>query len=114
VNDDTTRLWQRLPHCAASPGGAIIVWEDYRNDPANQVGDIYAQRLGRDMTLSGPNMKVNDSPEPAIRRFPAVAMNASGAFGVVWCDGRAGRTSVYLRRGALDRGWRGPEQPITP
>jgi hypothetical protein len=114
VNDDTTRFWQRLPHCTASPSGAIIVWEDYRNDSANQVGDIYAQRLGPNTTLTGPNMKVNDSPEPTIQRFPAVAMNPGGAFCVVWCDGRTGRMGVYLRRGTIDRGWRAAEQPVAP
>jgi hypothetical protein len=113
VNDDTTHRWQRLPRIVVSAAGIIVVWEDYRNDPGNQIGDIFAQRMDLQMHRVGRNFKVNDGPEPSIQRFPAAAMNAAGASAVVWDDGRSGTTAVWMRFYAPDGSASGEECKIT-
>lgn len=114
LNDDASGRWQRLPRIASSDSGLIAVWEDYRNDPGNQVGDIYGQQLSVEGSKVGKNFKVNDSPEPTIQRFPAVAMNACGAFVAEWSDNRTDTAAVFLRRGSLGEGMQGREQRMAP
>lgn len=116
LNDDTTRNWQRLPRiAAASRAGCMLVWEDYRNDRENQAGDIYAQSMSPEGEVTGANFRVNDSPEPSVQRFPAVGMNAEGAWAVVWSDSRSGATEVHLRRGRLFKdGTTGPDIRVAP
>ncbi|MEI6052641.1 MAG: hypothetical protein WCQ44_08075 [Opitutaceae bacterium] len=96
VNDDTTRRWQRLPKVVVSASVMLVVWEDYRNDPGNQIGDIYAQRLSAKGIVIGTNSKVNHGPEPSIQRFPAAAMNRAGSFAIVWDDNSTAASSLWL------------------
>ena len=99
VNDDTAARWQRLPRIKGSGDGSyVIVWEDYRNNAMNQIGDIYGQRYSADGSPRDVNFKVNESPEPTIQEFPALGMNHRGEFAVAWIDGRSGSFDLYVRR----------------
>lgn len=115
VNDDSTRRWQRLPSISGSRIGKFIcVWEDYRNDPKNQIGDIYAQWYSSDGRKIGGNVKINAGPEPTVQEFPAVAMNSSGECIITWNDARNSEIQVFLRRWSLDAETFGNEKKIMP
>ncbi|MDD8016974.1 MAG: hypothetical protein PHP42_01245 [Bacteroidota bacterium] len=115
VNDDRTKQWQRLPRIAGSTKGRFVcVWEDYRNDFKNQIGDIYAQLFNYEGRPIGRNFIVNKTPEPTVQEFPAVAMNEKGKFVVAWCDGRNNQIQVYIQR-FLSNGQRiHPERIVFP
>ncbi len=99
VNDDTVNLWQRLPGIAGSSSGLFIcVWEDYRNDQHNEVGDIYGQLFSHGGKRIGKNIKINDSPEPIIQEYPAVSMNSEGEFIVTWDDARNVQLQLFIKR----------------
>ncbi len=73
-------------------GGAVITWNDYRNDTSglNATGDIYAQRVNSSgstlWTLNGTAVctAVNDQRAPTI-----ISDGAGGAF-ITWGDERNG------------------------
>lgn len=78
-----------------SSGNFVIVWVGYEGD--NSYG-IYAQRYLANGTVDGPTAHVNEHT-PNNQMYPAVAMNASGAFVVAWQSaGQDGDLSgVYAR-----------------
>src|SRR5512143_3754629 len=85
VDDDTTEKWQRLPVVDTDVSGRhVIAWEDYRNTPNNQQADMYAQAFGPDELRIGKNVKVNDGDVRMPRNTPAIAMNDTGGYLVVW------------------------------
>ena len=97
VNDDTTILWQRLPRIAANDSLVCVVWEDYRNDPRNQMGDIYCQWYRRSGTPVLRNLRVNTSDEPTHQSAPAVCLAHGASATIVWCDAQ-GDTVVIAGR----------------
>jgi hypothetical protein len=99
VNDDTGRQWQRLPRMASTGGpGYVIVWEDYRNDSNNQVGDIYFQKYAEQGKRLGNNIRVEVPSEPTPQRFPAAAMEPHGELIIAWSDSRWNNSAIYLER----------------
>ena len=87
VNDDPGSNFQMYPSISMDPAGDfVIVWQDYRN--ANY--DIYFQRFtGAGLALES-NTKVNDDTGTMHQKIPAVSMDGSGNFVVVWQDNRYG------------------------
>jgi hypothetical protein len=102
VNDDTTAQWQRLPRLAANDSIFCVVWEDYRNDPRNQMGDVYAQWYGLDGSKRlAANVRVNTSNEPTSQTAPAVVMDGRGKAAIVWCDSQSQPVSIGGRQLAI-------------
>jgi hypothetical protein len=97
VNDDTTKQWQRLPRIAVNDSLLCIVWEDYRNDPRNQLGDIYCQWYRCDGSPLLKNVRVNTSPEPSPQNAPSVALDKNGRAEIVWCDSQSGTVTLSGR-----------------
>jgi hypothetical protein len=99
VNDDTGKQWQRLPRLAgADCPNYAVVWEDYRNDSNNQIGDIFVQRFTRRGKRIGANRKVEVASEPTSQKFPAAAMGRSGELVITWSDTRKNNSLIYLER----------------
>ena len=99
INDDKSKRWQRLPRLSGSKSkGFICVWEDYRNNSENQIGDIYGQLFFSNGKPKGKNFKINRTQEPTIQEFPSVAMNERGSFSTAWTDGRDSSLKIYLQR----------------
>ncbi len=87
VNDDGSVAEQNQPRIAvASDGGFVIVWVDKRSGSA----DIYLQRFDSAGKPVGRNRIVNDDDVDAYQAEPAVAVDLSGLYSVVWKDYRDG------------------------
>lgn len=104
-------LWAEggVPVCAATSnqlgsraasdgsGGAIVVWQDYRNGTKNI--DVYAQRVDASgltlWTTNGVALTGTGS-----QNLPCIAPDASGGAIVTWLDDRAvsGNNDVYAQR----------------
>ena len=85
LNDDYRIDHQYDPDISGdSNGNAIIVWEDDRYGNLN----IYSQRLDSNGQLRGENVNLNSNQSNYTYTQPAVSMNDSGNFVVVWSDYR--------------------------
>jgi hypothetical protein len=69
-------------------GGAIIVWADYRDDPFNKIGDIYAQRIDGDGELLWQESGVSVCDHNDISDAPCIVSDTSGGAIIVWADMR--------------------------
>lgn len=87
VNDDAGYAEQNHPRIAVSgDGGFIIVWTDKRNGPS----DIFLQKYDPAGSPVGANVRVNDDSGTGYQHQPAVAVDLTGFYAVVWNDYRAG------------------------
>ncbi len=87
VNDDGGFAEQNHPRVAvAGDGGFVIAWVDKRAGSS----DIFIQRYLTDGTKLGSNKAVNDDDAYAYQSEPAVAVDLSGLYSVVWKDYRNG------------------------
>ena len=92
INDDVNSAWQYYPAIALdNAGNFVVVWEDERNGD----GDIYAQRFSQDGTRNGSNFRVNSDNTSAWQMLPAVGMDSSGNFTVVWIDFQNNAGGIY-------------------
>lgn len=77
-------------------GGAIIVWEDFRNDSIR--GDVYVQRISSSgyplWTLNGVNICTNDSDQGTI----SIKEDGFGGAILCWNDHRSGNRDIYAQR----------------
>ncbi len=83
VNLPTIRAQNQLTaDIAMAPGGAFVVtWFDYG---ATGEADVLARRYGADGTAAAEAFRVHARSPLLNEQAPAIAMNASGAFVVVW------------------------------
>ncbi len=79
-------------------GNFVITWNDYRNGNY----DIYCQRFNSSGIPLGPNFKVNDDTGTAEQVYPAITMDASGKFVIIWEDDRNGNPDIYTQRYSAD------------
>jgi len=99
VNDDDVSASQYNPAIALDPNlNFVITWEDRRNGDWNSGWDIYAQRFSNDGTALGSNFKVNDDIGNEEQGEPAVSIDNSGNFVIVWTDERNGDWDIYAQR----------------
>ncbi|MEW6412980.1 MAG: FlgD immunoglobulin-like domain containing protein [Candidatus Zixiibacteriota bacterium] len=85
VNDDNTTTVQNAPRLAvADKNGFVIVWTDRRGS----TNDIYLQRFDPQGYAAGYNAKVNDDTNNSYQFEPAIAVDLSGLYSVVWKDYR--------------------------
>jgi hypothetical protein len=95
VNDNVGPADQEYPAVAIDSGGNfVIAWQDQRNGNY----DIYTQRYSSTGSPIGSNFKVNDDPGTTNQTAPAVGVNKTGAFVIVWRDTRNGVDDVYSQR----------------
>jgi hypothetical protein len=88
-------------------GGAIVVWQDYRN--ANS--DIFAAHLlasgATDPAWTAQGVAV--CAQPGDQLSPQLVSDGAGGAFIVWYDGRTGATDIYAQRvlatGAIAAGW---------
>ncbi len=98
-NSNLTYGMQYNPSVAADASGKVmIVWVDKRNGDS----DIYAQLFASDGTTLGANFKVNDDVEKNSQYDPAVAVDGTGNFIVVWVDTRDLFNDIYAQKFAPD------------
>lgn len=96
VNDDNIGgEVQRYP-CIAMDGNGnfVIVWNDLKNGN----WDIYFQRYNNTGIALGLNTKANDDIGTTAQGYPAIAMDDSGNFVIVWDDLRNGNSDIYFQR----------------
>ncbi len=96
VNKDSSVAGQFLPCVAANgQGNFVVVWEDERNGNY----DIYGQRYNPEGAAVNGNFKINTDSGDGVQAAPAVAINSSGRFIVVWQDKRDGsQYDIYGQR----------------
>lgn len=94
VNDDEGKSPQNNPTIAMhSTGNFVMAWSDSREGNS----DIYFQRYDSSGSRQGNNQKVNDAAG-GVRQYPAMAMDGSGNFMMVWDDSRNGNLDIYFQR----------------
>jgi hypothetical protein len=99
VNADNAIAEQDHPRVAvAANGDFVIAWVDRRSGTA----DIYIQRFMPDGTAVGANRQVNDDVAAAHQAEPALAVDLSGSYSLVWKDYRNGTypfdPEIFLQR----------------
>ncbi len=79
-------------------GGAIITWEDSRNDGSNF--DIYAQRINASGVVLWTADGVAISTGPQDKRAPAIVSDGAGGAIITWKDSRTGFNlfDIYAQR----------------
>jgi hypothetical protein len=78
-------------------GGAIIVWEDYRNDPTQTKGDIYAQRvdaMGNTMWQTNGVVICTDTSN---QTAPTAVSDSLGGAYIVWQDHRTPKRNLFAQ-----------------
>ncbi len=80
-------------------GGAIVTWADSRNDPGNNITDIYAQRVSgsgvAQWTLNG----VTISTAAGSQSNPAIVSDGAGGAIITWEDFRSGTNyDIYAQQ----------------
>lgn len=94
VTDENVGSSQLFPVIALADSGSLLVaWSEKRYGNI----DIYAQRFTADGSPQGANLLVNDGGVNSNEEFPAIAVNDSGRFLVVWRDGRNWNTNIYAQ-----------------
>ena len=95
INDDTGSARQLNPCVTVDRLGYFAVaWQDERNGSS----DIYLQRFTSPWLQQKPNIKVNDNTPTAYQTQPAMAMNETGDFAIVWQDRRNNSSELYAQR----------------
>lgn len=108
---------QRSPRLSSDGhGGAIIAWEDWRNDPNGSLllTDIYALRVRGDGRIADGWLE-NGLPvctTPETQAAPTIAYDGSGGAIIAWADARnltATGADIYAQRvnstGEIAPGW---------
>lgn len=80
--------------CADEDGHFVITWLDERHDD----GDIYVQRYAGDGARLGGNVRVNDDDRDVAQNDPAIFVQGSGHFMIVWTDDRSGDADIFAQR----------------
>jgi hypothetical protein len=87
---------QTFPAVAMNASGQfVVVWRSHIND--GRGGGVYARRYGADGSPVSDEFKVNTTDVDVDDWTPAVAMNGSGGFVVVWVASREGDTDIVAR-----------------
>jgi hypothetical protein len=89
-----TAVQQKVSMAADGQGGAVMVWEDYRN---GSPGDIYARRIDK-LGATSWGAATNGLPlctATGMQRSPRVAADGYGSLYYVWQDQRGGDWDLY-------------------
>ncbi len=92
INDDTGFANQENPVIdITSIDYCVMVWEDEREGSK----DIYGQKIGADLYILGENFKVNSTSDYSIQQNPAISLNDTGEFLIVWEDNGHGKWDIF-------------------
>jgi hypothetical protein len=99
VNNDGAAVEHSQPRITVIPGkGFAIAWSDYRS--GNR--DIYIQRFTLNGDALGSNQIVNDDTNHTYQSGPALGIDGSGNYAIVWQDYRDGSypfgPHIYFQR----------------
>jgi hypothetical protein len=89
---DGTQQWPLV--VADGSGGALVAWQDERNDPDFA---IYMNHVGSPGGLAAPATAagVLVSAGPGLRLIPRLASDGAGGAFIAWVDYRAGNPDIY-------------------
>ncbi len=76
--------------------GAVIVWEDYRNDTTQTNADIYAQRIDKNGNIKWITNGIVICNYPAHQSNPNIDY-ANGNIVIIWNDYRNGAADIYAQ-----------------
>jgi hypothetical protein len=79
-------------------GGAIVVWEDYRNDPTQNSADIYAQRIDSKGNAKWTANGVIICNDVTNQTLPTLVTDSLGGAIIVWQDHRNPKRNLYAQR----------------
>ena len=99
VNDDNSTTVQNAPKIAVAIDQTfVITWVDRRFGS----GDIFMQKYNSSGQAVGVNQKINDDTIDASQFEPAIALELSGSYSIVWKDYRTGsypfNPEIFLQR----------------
>ncbi len=77
-------------------GGAIIVWEDFRNDTSR--ADIFVQRISNGGTAMWTTHGVGICVDTNNQASPVITTDSIGGAIIVWEDKRSGKKNLYAQR----------------
>ncbi len=87
VNDDRATALQNSPRIAVAIDQTFaITWVDHREG----TSDIYIQKYDNSGLPIGVNQKINDDTNSSYQFDPAIAVELSGRYSLVWKDYRTG------------------------
>lgn len=81
-----------------SKGGAIMTWMDFRNDAAQLLGDIYAQRLDKNGLAKWTASGVAVCSDATNQTAPAMVEDGTGGVIIAWNDWRNGNRDIYAQK----------------
>lgn len=92
--EDGNCTYQEYPAIAlADDGSFVVAWYDDRDQ-----SDIYARMFSPSGTAIGSSWKVNDDAVQKNQYAPAIAMDSSNNFVIVWQDERSYGKEIYAQR----------------
>ena len=77
-------------------GGAIVVWEDYRNDNTQTYADIYAQRIDKNGIIKWAINGIPICTDLSHQSNPNIDFN-NGNIVIIWNDYRNGNVDIYAQ-----------------
>lgn len=80
-----------------SNGGAIMVWDDNRND-ATTKDDIYAQRINASGVRKWALYGISICNAPSAQKNSTITDSDNGSAIITWQDNRAGNTDIYAQK----------------
>jgi hypothetical protein len=87
---------QEFPQiCSDGAGGAIIVWQDFRN---NVDWDVYAQRVNSVGVVLWESDGVPISTTTNSQEHPVIVSDGAGGAIIAWQDNRSGGYNIYAQR----------------
>ena len=79
-------------------GGAIIVWEDFRNSTPGGNADIYVQRIDKNGYVKWTTNGINICSDPNDQGTVQITEDGYGGTIIAWNDHRAGNRDIYAQR----------------
>jgi len=96
VNDDENASYQAYPSVAVDRSGNLVfAWEDGRR---RYPLAVYLQRYESSGIPLGSNFRAYGHARNSPQRWPSVAMERCGNFGVAWAEARNNDFNIYLQR----------------
>lgn len=81
-----------------SKGGAIITWQDFRNDVAQTTSDIFVQRIDKNGINKWTANGVALCTDVANQTAPSIVEDGNGGAIIVWNDWRVGFRDIYAQK----------------
>jgi hypothetical protein len=78
-------------------GGAIVVWEDFRNDPTQTQSDIYAQRIDSKGNAKWITNGIAVCTDPTNQSGVTAVTDSLGGAIIVWQDHRNPKRNLYAQ-----------------